>query len=302
MNLPPLQIIIPSHDRDGLLERTLTSLAACALPAELRRVVVAENGAKLGAEALVARFQDRLPIQYRYTDLANKSRALNEALADLTDEFVIFYDDDVRIDPGNPAAYLRAAAGRTGGVFFGGRCSVDYVERPPDWLLPRLPASARGWSLGDQPCPLELPRALGFNWAAFAADLKAAGGFNEARGPGRWARGQESEMQERLFAAGVKGVYLPDALVWHYVPPERCSPEWALARTLPMAAQLGIVLAGRPALERWWQTTLCRTKIGAHSLLLALLGSRFSAPAKFRHLQGREYHRGILEGLRRARS
>lgn len=302
MNLPPLTILIPTHDRDGLLERTLSSLAACELPASLRRVVLAENGAKLGAEQLVTRFQDRLPLTYRYTDAGNKSRALNEALAELTDEFVIFYDDDVRIDPGNPAAYARAAAGQVSGTFFGGRCAVDYVTPPPDWLLRYLPLSAKGWSLGEAPCELMQPHALGCNWAAFAIDLKAAGGFSAQRGPGAGIRGQEYDMQERLLTAGVRGRYLPDALVWHYVPPQRCSPEWTLQRTLATAAQAGIELAGHPPLRRWRTAAWWRLKTWAMAAFLAGPGRWLPAERRFVHEHRRAWNAGALRGLQQSRS
>lgn len=78
-----------SHDREGLLERTLASLGNCSLPPTLKKVIIAENGGRFGAEQMVARFAGRLPIQYEFSEAANKSRALNQVLAESTDEFVI---------------------------------------------------------------------------------------------------------------------------------------------------------------------------------------------------------------------
>ena len=37
-------------------------------------------------------------------------------------------------------------------------------------------------------------------------------------------------MQARLLERGVQGVYVREAMVWHYVPEERCSPKWVLWR------------------------------------------------------------------------
>ena len=73
------------------------------------------------------------------------------------------------------------------------------------------------------------PSFLGFNWAAFHADITRVGGFNPSFGPGaaRGSTGQERAMQQRLLDAGCEGRYVPDAKVCHWVPRERCSPRWA---------------------------------------------------------------------------
>ncbi len=295
---PPLVVLIPSHDRDGLLERTLESLAACELPPRLRRVVVAENGGKLGAEALVTKFQSRLPIGYRYTAVGNKSRALNEALTELTDELVIFYDDDVRLAPASLRAYAEVAKDLKAGMFMGGRCLAEYEEPPPDWLSAYLPASAVGWSLGDQVCPLTRPDALGFNWAAFAADLKTMGGFNEERGPGTRSRGQERDMMVRLLARGVTGQYIPEAVAWHWVPQSRCSPEWALRRAEQMGAYHGMEYRKRP----WPRRLYTRVGLQLRIPWLRFQANRLPAgtppAARFARQYKVRWHQGALLGMR----
>jgi GT2 family glycosyltransferase len=66
--------------------------------------------------------------------------------------------------------------------------------------------------------------------------------------------GEETRLQQRLLKSGAKGVYLPEAVVWHYVPAERCSENWALERQfrrgLSNAARLGTsVVNGRRLLK-----------------------------------------------------
>lgn len=124
------------------------------------------------------------------------------------------------------------------------------------------------------------------------------GGFNERRGPGTGVRGQEYDMQERLLAAGVVGRYLPDALVWHYVPRERCSPEWALARTLPTAAQVGLRLRSAPAWKRAQKLAVCRLKLLVCSTLLSVCGRRLSTRRRFRFQQRLQWNRGVLRGMK----
>ena len=231
--MPRLTALIPTHGRPTLLGRTLASLAACRLPEGYREAVVVENGIRAGAEAVVAEAagaHPHLSLRYMHVERANKSHALNEALATVEDGLVVFFDDDVRLEPGVLEAYAEAADETGAGHYFGGSMGVDYEHEPPDWVRRLLPLSARGVDLREP--HREWHVYLGANWAAFTEDLRATGGFNDSYGPGSTsgATGQEADMQERLLARGVRQVDVPDALVWHYVPEERSSLRWLIRR------------------------------------------------------------------------
>ena len=237
---PLLTVLIPTHGRSELLARTLATLGACRLPPTYRETVVIENGPAAGAEGVVASasaVHPALRLRYLHVERANKSHALNEALETVGDGLVVFFDDDVRLDPGVLEAYA-AAAGVERNAFFGGSVRIDYEEEPPHWLVPYMPYSARGFELDSTDRPGEY---LGFNWAAFSGDICAAGGFDPAYGPGSptGATGQETRMQYQLSKRGVKPVDVPGAVVWHYVPRERCSEEWLVRRRFRSGMELG---------------------------------------------------------------
>ena len=231
--MPRLTALIPTHGRPTLLGRTLASLAACRLPEGYREAVVVENGIRAGAEAVVAEAagaHPHLSLRYMHVERANKSHALNEALATVEDGLVVFFDDDVRLEPGVLEAYAEAADETGAGHYFGGSMGVDYEHAPPDWVRRLLPLSARGVDLREPEREWHL--YLGANWAVFTEDLRATGGFNDSYGPGSTsgATGQEANMQERLLTLGVRQVDVPDALVWHYVPKDRSSLRWLIRR------------------------------------------------------------------------
>jgi GT2 family glycosyltransferase len=159
----------------------------------------------------------------------NKSHALNKVLETLDDGLALFLDDDVRLSPGTLCAYAEASSKADTRTFFGGPTGVDYEEEPGEWIKAYLPTSARGWHPQNHQEARE-GSFLGFNWAAFVSSIKQTGGFNENRGPGTISTGQENEMQRRLRKAGLQPYYVPDALVWHYVPQDRCSPAWIIDR------------------------------------------------------------------------
>lgn len=228
----PLVVIIPTHNRLALLARTLDSLLACEPPPERPvRAIVVENGGRFGVEAMVTGKRSWLTLEYAYHEVGNKSSALNAVLQHVDDALLLFLDDDVRLDPRMLVEYSRAAGAGRSGCFYGGGVLVDYEITPPDWLMEHLPLSARGCR-PDSLDPESMPFFFGANWAAFSADVRAAGGFNPRVGPGgkSMGTGQESAMQAQLKAAGLERVYLRDAVVWHYVPASRSSTAWTLHR------------------------------------------------------------------------
>ena len=232
MEAVPLVVLIASHGRPVLLGRALRSVAACDRPPGYAGCVVVENGPAAGAEAVVAEVAAEDPgagLRYMHVARANKSAALNAALADVPAETLcVFFDDDVRVGPATLAAYAEAA-GRGGAAYFGGPLQCDYEAEPPADVVTLLPYSARGFGLDDA---RERKYFLGANWAAVAGDIIAAGGFDPSFGPGSptGARGQEKDMQLRLQTMGFEAVGVTEATVWHYVPRERCSPAWAVRR------------------------------------------------------------------------
>lgn len=306
-HFPPCTVLIATGgDRPQLLDRTLASLAACRQPLSYRETVVIENGGDGGCEAIVQRHHAALRTRYLYQREGNKSAALNTALETIDRGLIVFADDDVRFDPGVLIAYAEATADCDRGVYFGGPVSVDYAgDPPPDWLVPYLPASAVGFELTDQATPLMKGHFLGFNWAAFVCDLKRLGGFNPERGPGAasGATGQEGDMQDRLLAADHEPRYVPEARVWHWVPPERCSVEWALHRRYRSTVNQGVQAARKGARGLPW--------IGPVGVMVPMLWREWSsrrarrgAPrAERRFLRRLTWQRiaGLRSGFRHAR-
>lgn len=249
-SVPALVITLATSGRAELLKRTLDSLAQCALPVNFKETVIVENGPPGEAKRIVESGPRALNLRYMYIAQANKSAALNAVIETLADCFVFFTDDDVRFDPRVLQAYVQAAATHGPGHFFGGPVEVDYESAPPGWLRKYLPKSATGWEGSPENFPAAFGEFLGFNWAAYCSDIRAAGGFNPQRGPGAasGSTGQESDMQRRLLARGLSSVYVPEARVWHYVPQDRCSPRWAIDRAFRHGVEEGTKFAEQPPL------------------------------------------------------
>lgn len=301
----PIHVVICTFGRATLLRRTLASLAEVRRPASFAQAWVIENGTNDGAEQICAEIEEStdLPLRYVHRPQKGKSRALQFALDEIGRGLVVFTDDDVRFDAGWLEAFAQAAAEHGENAFFGGPLLIDYeVGPPPQWLHPQLPCSALGWSLPDDHAPITKACFLGANYGGFVQRFQSVGGYKAHLGIGSRGNpvGEEFEIQDRLLADGARGVYLPDAKLWHWVPAERSSPRWTLERAERVwftDALMGKThhadgprLAGVP---RWmWRRLIARW---LRKTLAAL-----SPDAQKRHQQRMLYHqwRGTVRGLR----
>lgn len=168
--------------------------------------------------------------------------------------FIIFLDSDITVEPGLVEAYAQAAGPIEKGVIFGGPLDVEYEARPPDWLMPYLPRSARGWS--PEKSVEELSGNewfMGGNFAAFCEDISSAGGFDVRLGPGAQSTpsgippsGHEVDIQKRMQAQGIRLEFLPEARVVHKVPADACTPEWLLQRNRRNEIRKGLLSLDHP--------------------------------------------------------
>jgi GT2 family glycosyltransferase len=150
----------------------------------------------------------------------------------LENQLIYFIDDDMRLNRQTILSMYNAAASLGRNAYFGGPLLVDYEGLPPpEWLKQYLPNSAKGLQLDIQRVEECKPGLFfGANWAAYAEDLKRVGGFNESMGPTQIAIGEDSMAQENLYKIGLRPYYVPDAIVWHFVPQSNCSQAFALKR------------------------------------------------------------------------
>jgi glycosyltransferase involved in cell wall biosynthesis len=229
-----MHVLIAACGQPKLLRRTLRSLAECEKPAGFTGVVVIENGKRAGLAQVVEEFGPGHHIRYLYSEPANKSLALNEALQEIQSGLCVFTDDDVLVPRGTLLAYARVAADCRWGKFFGGPIVPEYESDPPaQSLRPYLPRSAAGWQLETQTITeIHQPEFIGPNFAAFAEDLLRVGRFDTRLGPGQQmaSPGEDTEVQGRLLANGVRGFYVPDAGIQHFVRSGSTSLEFAVHR------------------------------------------------------------------------
>lgn len=241
-------IIIPFVQDGPLFRATLASVEAShgISPDAPVHVYLVQNGVAELSSSLSS-FSCRFPFTLLHLRQGNKSAALNHALGADEHDFVVFFDDDVSVEGNTLAGFIEAANKYGCGHYFGGPLrGVQDVEDSAN-SLGGLPQCMEGFDLGKKEFESsEIIHFIGTNWAAFASDIKSAGGFDPMFGPGSpvGASGQESVMMERLYAIGVRPVYLPACVVEHKSRQGKKDQSWILRKARSDGVSLGMRRTG----------------------------------------------------------
>lgn len=205
-------VIIPSHQRAGLLPRTLKSLANQDLPSYLFEVIVVADSCSDGTEQVVQNFAAHMPYRLRVVSHNRKNAAATRNLGarNATGETLIFLDDDIEAAPHLIRRHL--AAQNHPRVVSVGYVKLAVPAAPSQWHL-----EARLW-WEDRYREMRQPGyRFGYrdifsgNCAVPAALFRESGGFAE-----EFLRLEDYEFGFRLLQAGASLVYTPDAEALHH--------------------------------------------------------------------------------------
>lgn len=228
-----LSLTIPTHNRSERLIAALESVMRQDLPAADWECVVVSNNS---TDDTVARFGDfaaRYPglnLRIVTEDGPGVSYARNRGIAETSAPLLVFIDDDERINPGFLRAYADFFDAHPDAVVAGGRIIAEYVTGRPAWLskYTEMPI-ANPMDFGDAVRPFPAGRVPGGGNMAFrrSAALRY-GGFDPSLGRvGRMLiGGEENDFFERLMRGGETCWYVPGAVMWHIIPPEKLTESY----------------------------------------------------------------------------
>jgi glucosyl-dolichyl phosphate glucuronosyltransferase len=228
-----LDVIVPTYNRHLLLEHTLKSLLDASAPPGLDiKVTVVDNNStdltRTTVERWAKEFNGRLC--YLFEGQQGRSAALNAGIRSTDGDLVGMIDDDEEIDAGWYAR-VQSAFSEGGVDFIGGPYVPKWGASPPAWL-PMNYVGVIGWIDGGNrvtPYDKNYPGILmGGNAVIARLTLEKVGLYKTSlsRTGKRLLAGEDEDMYERLLAAGARGLYLPDLVIHHYVPPERLTKRY----------------------------------------------------------------------------
>lgn len=226
-------VLIVTHNRADSLRATLQSLARCVTSATWE-VLVVDNASTDLTRRVVEQVARTFPVPLAclHEPVLGKYGALNAGLRQATGTFIAATDDDVVLT----AAWLetaRAAFARSGADFVGGPVRPIWSAPPPAWLKPQNAVFAKVIALQDHGsrereygCGISWP--LGVNVAYRRDVFQRVGYFDPSLGrkAGTLRNQAQREWHLRARAAGVRGVYDPDMLLYHRVSVDRLNRRY----------------------------------------------------------------------------
>ena len=251
-----LSLIIATYNRARPLLEALESVVAQDAPLALWECVVVNNSSQDDTEARFADFAARHPafaLRMVREPHQGLSHARNCGIAAARGEYLAIIDDDERINPGFVAAYIRFFDTHPDAVAAGGRIIPEYPAGRPAWMSRYVERPvANPLDLGDRVRLFPAGRIPGGgNMALRRTAVERYGGFDPALGRvgGRLIGGEESDLFARLARAGERCWYVPDAVMWHIIPPEKLTDDYLarLAYNVGVSQQLRARRDGRYA-------------------------------------------------------
>jgi glycosyltransferase involved in cell wall biosynthesis len=228
-----LDVIIPTFNRQNLLGGAMASLFRARVPDGLTvAVTVVDNNSSDGTRQLVRDLETRFPgrLRYLFELKQGRSHAINCGIVATQGEIVGMIDDDEEIDP---SWFLRVYhAFQRGDVdFIGGPYVPVWETDPPPWLPADYPGVIGRIDGGNRMVAYDdsYPGILmGGNAVIRRAMLTKVGLYSTELGRtgSRLLAGEDEDMYRRLLAAGARGLYLPDMVIYHHVPSERLTKRY----------------------------------------------------------------------------
>ena len=237
---PVGSVIIPTYNRSDSLARALRSLARLDFPRDQWQVVVVDNNStddtKQVAEA--ARSSMALNLKYVREERLSFTVARHTGAAAAEGDILLYIDDDVTVETGWMKAVVEGFQRDPKTGMVAGPIKPIFEVAPPEWILKMDDMDGVWLSLFDCGNEIrEVPGALGPNLCIRKSLFDEVGGFPpdtigvEAEGkpgtvekiyigPGDWG------LSQKVRAAGFKIIYIPDAMVYHHIPPVRMTKRW----------------------------------------------------------------------------
>jgi glucosyl-dolichyl phosphate glucuronosyltransferase len=229
-----LSVVITTYNRARWLRDTMASLARVRSPLTWEAVVVDNNCTDDTRQAVRdAQRTFPAPLHYVFEKTPGKYSALNTGIEWSSGRIIVNTDDDVTL----PAEWLEravAALQRYQCDFVGGPVYPTWETPPPKWIDARDAMCGKVLALQDHGRePREYGRdgiswPLGVNVAYRRDAFERAGLFDGRLGrvAGTLRNQSQREWHLRARRAGLRGMYVPDMFVHHFVASDRLTRRY----------------------------------------------------------------------------
>lgn len=231
-----LTIIIPTYNRAESLARTLDSILQVNLPSKVKvDVLVVDNNSPDHTKHTVEESAKKAPFPIRHIleTRQGSNHARNRGIAEAQGSHLVFTDDDVIVEPEWLNDFINAFRNYPDAACVTGRVVPRFFEPRPEWLSDDLLSYYGEQNFGEKATCLIFPKfPVEMNMAFTKNTLTEIGGFSTliSRDAKTLMSNDGMIFFNNLAENGLQVMYIPGALLFHLIPPERISQKWILSR------------------------------------------------------------------------
>jgi glucosyl-dolichyl phosphate glucuronosyltransferase len=227
-----VSVVIPTYNRSTSLAGLLESLRGQQCEGLRFEVVVVDNNSTDNTREVVSSFANcEPPMRYVFEDRQGSSHARNAGILQSQSAIVAFIDDDIRPAP-NWISTVKSSFDEHPEIgFVGGKVLPVWTETPPDWLTSEHWSPLALLDYGDLSfClePAKVTGVIGANLAVRRTLFERVGMFSPKVQIVKGSTGgmEDHELIDRLWRAGIIGMYVPELVVHAPVEPERTRKKY----------------------------------------------------------------------------
>lgn len=221
-----ISAIVPTYNGARMLADTLRSLRYQSLLEEEYEIVVVVDGSTDNTMELI-HSMNREPQKKIRPVFFEQNLGLHSARhagAKAARGEILAYTDDDAICDRNWLAALFSEYRSESIACVGGKILPKWLSIPPQWMKHFAPWTLSLLDYGEERKELEWPENIfGCNFSVRKSMLVKFGGFNPELIGDKWVGDGEAGLLRKLFSAGLKIVYAPEAIVWHVIQEDRAS-------------------------------------------------------------------------------
>lgn len=227
-----LDVVVPTYNRSWLLRRTIASMLKAPVPEGLDvTILIVDNNSKDDTEQVVRSIPQPSDRRLVYVKETNQglSHSRNGGIRAGSGDIIGFIDDDEEIDENWYKVVAREFANEAT-EYIGGACLANWAAPPPAWLPPGY-HSVIGVVDPKPRAPFDenfSGNLMGGNAAVRRSVFERVGTYSTKLG--RSGKGllsdEDAEFYRRLLKAGIRGMYVPDLVMYHYIPPDRLTRKY----------------------------------------------------------------------------
>lgn len=210
-----LSVVVATYNRQDTIQVTLDRLAKQTLDPAQFEVIVVDDGSPDTTAEVVQAMIPRMPYKLRFYTHANRGPGAteNRGIAEAEADLILLIADDIHLEPGTLAEHVEFHRRRPEDHF----AALGQVLQSPD--MPQTTFQKKWdpfkyWELEGK--EVELPY-----WKFWACQISLKKAFMQKNGLFREHKGaahEDVELGYRLSKAGLRIIYVPRAMAYHYHP------------------------------------------------------------------------------------